>query len=335
MDNPVLVEVTRGNRVESRHRGAFVIIDAGGQVVAASGDIERPVFPRSAVKAIQALPLVESGAADAFGFGEADLALACASHSGEPGHVERAAAMLASAGLSEADLECGSHWAADPAVLIEQARAMDRPGQLHNNCSGKHAGFLCTCRHLDFGTRGYVTPGHAEQRLIAETMTAVTGAAHDAGNAATDGCAIPTYAVPLTALAEGFARMATGQGLEPVRAAAARRLLAACMADPWFMAGTDRFDTRVMQAAPGRVFLKIGAEGVFCAALPDLGLGIALKADDGAERAAETMVAAVLAYAAAGRDDDLAACLETFARRPVLNRNGETVGEIRPAAPLA
>ena len=189
MDNPVLVEVTRGGRVESRHRGAFVIMDGGGHVVAASGDIDRPVFPRSAVKAIQALPLIESGAADAFVFDDADLALACASHSGEPGHVERAASMLARAGLSEADLECGSHWAADPAVLIEQARAMECPNQLHNNCSGKHAGFLCTCRHLGFATKGYVAAGHAEQRLIAETMSAVTGAAHDADNAAIDGCA--------------------------------------------------------------------------------------------------------------------------------------------------
>lgn len=334
MDNPVLVEVTRGGRVESRHSGAFVIMDGGGHVVAASGDIDRPVFPRSAVKAIQALPLIESGAADAFAFEDADLALACASHSGEPGHVERAASMLARAGLSEADLECGSHWAADPAVLIEQARAMERPNQLHNNCSGKHAGFLCTCRHLGFATKGYAAAGHAEQRLIAETMSAVTGAAHDADNAAIDGCAIPTYAVPLTALAHGFARMATGEGLEPVRAAAARRLIAACMAEPWFMAGTGRFDTRIMQAAPGRVFAKIGAEGVYCAALPELGLAVALKADDGAERAAETMLAAVLAYAAAGRDGALADRLEAFAHRPVLNRNGETVGEIRPAAPL-
>lgn len=334
MDNPVLVEVTRGARVESRHRGAFVVMDGDGHVVASAGDIDRPVYPRSAVKAIQALPLVETGTADALGFETADLAMACASHSGEPGQVQRAAAMLARAGLAETDLECGSHWSSEPAVLIEQARAMARPDQLHNNCSGKHAGFLCTCRHMGWETGGYVTAGHREQTLIAQTMTAVTGAAHDGGNAAIDGCAIPTYAVPLTALARGFARMATGRGLEPQRAAAARRLLDACMAEPWYVAGTDRFDTRVMQAAPGRVFLKVGAEGVYCAALPEQGLAIALKADDGAPRAAEVMVAAVLAYAASGRDDALADCLEGYARQPVLNRNGEAVGEMRPASPL-
>lgn len=330
MNDPVIVEVTRGNVIESRHRGAIAVVDAGGAVRASVGDIAQVVFPRSAVKAIQALPLVESGAADALGFGNRELALACASHHGEPDHAALAADMLARVGLDVSALECGTHWPTSHAATIALARAGAEPCALHNNCSGKHAGFVCTCRHIGIAHRGYVGIGHAYQRMIAETMAEVTGARHDATNAAIDGCAIPTYAIPLEALANGFARMGTGACLGAARAAAARRLFAACMAEPFCISGTDGADTAMLRAGQGRVFLKVGAEGVYCGAVPELGLGFALKIDDGAERAAQVAVAALLVRLLGA--DDLAPAFEARTRAPVVNRNGEPVGEVRALA---
>jgi L-asparaginase II len=334
MTNPVLVEVLRGAVVESVHRGAIAVFDADGKPVWEIGDTARPVFPRSAVKAIQALPLVESGAADAYGFGDRELALACASHSGEPAHVELARAMLAKAGLDEAALECGTHWPSSHPATVALARAGKAPNALHNNCSGKHAGFLCTCVHTGIAHRGYVKPGHASQEMVRDAMQAVTGAVHDFDHCGTDGCSIPTYAVPLRSFALGFARMATGIGFEPVRAKAAARLLSACMAEPFLVAGTGRADVALMEAAPGRIFVKGGAEGVYCATLPELGLGIALKCDDGAGRAAEVMVAACMARFLHA-DKALAAKLIEQADPPIESRIGAKVGVLRPTAALS
>lgn len=331
MTNPVLVEVLRGAIVESAHRGAIAVFDADGKPVWEIGDTARPVFPRSAVKAIQALPLVESGAADAFGFGNRELALACASHSGEPAHVELARSMLAKAGLDENALECGSHWPSSHDATLALARAGGSPNALHNNCSGKHSGFLCTCVHVGVAHKGYVKAGHAEQEMVRDAMQAVTGAAHGADERATDGCSIPTYAVPLRSFALGFARMVTTTGFGPERAKAAKRLFSACMAEPFFVAGTGRADVVLMQAAPGRIFVKGGAEGVYCAALPELGLGIALKCDDGAGRAAESMVAAVIAKLLHA-DEVLAARLLELANAPIESRIGAKVGALRPTA---
>ena len=333
MDSPVLVEVLRGGTVESRHRGAVCVADADGGVVLGIGDIGRPVFPRSAVKAIQALPLVESGAADALGFGPRELALACASHSGEKAHAALAAAMLASAGLDETALECGAHWPSRQEAALELAGEGGRPSALHNNCSGKHAGFLCTCRHLGIDHHGYVRPDHGAQQAVRAAMEAVTGAVHAADACGTDGCSIPTYAVPLKNLAHGFARMATGIGLGPERARAAKRLIDACMAEPFLVAGTGRLDTRLMAAAGGRVMVKTGAEGVYCGAVPELGLGIAVKCDDGAGRAAEVIVAAVLQRLTAA-DATLSAAIGAMVRPVLTNWNGIAVGALRPTAAL-
>jgi len=334
MTNPVLVEVTRGSLVESAHRGAVAVYDADGKPLLEIGDTARLVFPRSAVKAIQALPFVESGAADAYGFGEKELALSCASHSGEPEHVELARSMLAKAGLDETALECGAHWPSNHDATIALARSGGSPGALHNNCSGKHSGFLCTCRHLGIDHRGYVKAGHREQEMVREAMENVTGAVHDADHRGTDGCSIPTYAVPLRSYALGFARMVTGKGLPPGRAKAAQRLLKACMAEPFLVAGTGREDTALMRAAPGRIFAKVGAEGVYCAAVPELGVGISLKCDDGAGRGAEVMIAAVLAKLLKA-DEALAAKLTELANPAVENRRGLKVGAMRPTATLA
>jgi L-asparaginase II len=333
MSNPVLVEVLRGGRVESRHSGAVAVFDDAGKAVFSFGDVEQPVFPRSAVKAIQALPLVESGAADAFGFGDKELALACASHSGEPRHVALAEKMLAAASLDGQALECGAHWPTNQDAMLTLASAGKKPSALHNNCSGKHAGFLCACRHIRIDHPGYVEPGHPYQQAIARTMQEVTGAEHDEKNRGIDGCSIPTYAVPLKSLATGFARMATGAGLSPDRAAAAKRLLGACMAEPFFVSGTGRADLRLMQSAPGRIFVKTGAEAVYCAAVPELGLGIALKCDDGQGRASEVAIAAVLAKLFA-KDDTARAALADLVEPQLHNWRGKHVGGLRPAEGL-
>ncbi|RUX06826.1 MAG: asparaginase [Mesorhizobium sp.] len=333
MANPVLIEVLRGAIVESAHRGAVAVFDAGGKPVLEIGDTSKPVFPRSAVKAIQALPLVETGAADAYGFGNRELALACASHSGEPAHVDLAWSMLAGAGLDRSALECGTHWPSDHDAEIALARAGGSPNALHNNCSGKHSGFLCTCVHSGIEHRGYVKPGHALQEMVRDAMQSVTGAVHGADERATDGCSIPTYAVPLRSFALGFARMATGQGFGPERAKAAKRLLSACMAEPFFVAGTGRADLLLMEAAPGRIFAKGGAEGVHCAALPELGLGIAVKCDDGAGRAGDAIAAAVLARLLRA-DETVAAKLLDLANAPIESRIGAKVGALRPTPAL-
>ncbi|MBB3539908.1 MULTISPECIES: asparaginase [unclassified Rhizobium] len=333
MTNPVTVEVTRGSLVESRHRGAIVAVDGDGKIVFSIGDVDAPTFPRSACKAMQALPLMESGAADAYGFGDKELALACSSHNGEDEHVALAASMLAKAGRDVETLECGAHWSSSQKVLIHQARAMERPTALHNNCSGKHAGFICACCHQDIDPKGYVGYDHPLQAEIRGVMESLTGAALGHDNCGTDGCSIPTYAVPLRGLAHGFAKMATGNGLEPLRAKASRRLFDACMAEPFYVAGTGRACTALMEAAPGRIFAKTGAEGVFCAAIPEQGIAIAIKCDDGHSRASEAMVAAALSRFF-GKDDSIRANLAAMATVQMHNWNGIHVGDIRAAAAL-
>ena len=332
--NPVLVEVTRGSIVESRHRGAISVMDGDGAVVVKLGDTARPVFPRSAVKSIQALPLIESGAADAFGFGNAELALACSSHSGEDEHIAMASGMLERAGRSESDLECGGQWSSHEHVLIHQARNISgQPGALCNNCSGKHSAFVCTAVHAEIDPHNYIRADHPIMCEVKAVLENVTGAAHDEDLCGIDGCSIPTYAVPLSSLAHGFAKMTTGNGLSPERAEAARRLFDACMAEPFYVAGRGRFCTRLMELGQGRIFVKTGAEGVFCGAIPELGVGIALKCDDGTTRAAEIMMVATLCHLLPPLHP-LHRELTKMATITLKNRNGWEVGEIRASLPV-
>jgi L-asparaginase II len=327
MVDPVVVEVTRGGLVESRHRAAVAVADADGRAIFSLGDVERPVYPRSAIKPLQALALVETGAADAFGYGHAELALAQASHGGEPGHVATAASMLKAAGLGPAALACGAHPPSHAHSAAALARAGHAPKPIHNNCSGKHAGFLAVARHLGLPTEGYVASAHPVQAIVRDTLAAVTGVPHRAEACGTDGCSIPTYPVPLAALARAFARFATGAGLSPERAAAARRLYEAAVAEPWFLAGSGRFCSEAIEALRGAALVKTGAEGVFCGCVPSLGLGIALKCEDGAGRAAECAMAAILARLLPEHAGTLAA----WADRPLTNWNGIAVGRIRAA----
>ena len=332
MSNPILVEVLRGTLVESRHAGAVAVVDAVGKPVLALGDVETPVYPRSAVKALQALPLVESGAADLYGLGSEELALACASHSGEPGHVATATRMLSAAGLDASALRCGAHWPIHQPSAQALARGGGTVGAVHNNCSGKHAGFLCIACATGTDHTHYTEPSHPVQRLVRHTIESLTGVPLAQDDCAIDGCSVPTWAVPLVSLARGFARFGTGVGLTPDRARAAARLREACAAHPWHVAGTGRFCTRIMERFGARIFVKTGAEGVYCAALPEQGLGIALKCDDGAGRAAEVMMAATLLRMA--RSITEFGALEPFARVTLRNWNGIEVGAVRPTEAL-
>lgn len=339
-DNPVLVELWRGPMVESRHRGAWAVVDAAGKLRASAGDVARPVYPRSAVKVLQALPLVASGAAETLGLGDAELALACASHGGEPAHVATAAGMLARAGLDEQALGCGSHWPSFEAASRALARQGGEPGPLHNNCSGKHAGMVCLgclmarAQGVEPAAflRGYVQPDHPVMREVSAALQAATACDLSRAPMATDGCSIPTFGIPLQQLALGFARVATGQGLSDEHARAAQRLRRAVAAQPFMVAGSGRFDTRVMAHFGERVFCKVGAEGVYCAALPALGLGLALKMDDGnTARAAEVLMAEWLARWVA-RDDADHAALAPWRPAELRNWNGLAVGRLQAAA---
>ena len=335
MDDELLAEVTRGSRVESRHRGAIAVLDVDGTTVLQVGDVDRPIFPRSAVKAIQALPLLETGAADRFGLTDAELALACASHSGEPAHAETAKAMLQKAGRDGSCLECGAHWPLGTDAALALAASGGRPSALHNNCSGKHAGFICTACAIGTEPAGYVGPEHPVMQLVTAALAEVTGIALNGAEHGTDGCSIPAYALPLRALALGFARFGTGHGFGPVRAAAAHRIRTAVAAHPFMAAGTGRFDTEMMAAFGIRAFVKTGAEGVYCAALPELGLGLAIKCDDGAGRAAQVITAALIRHFLKPGDVSGASILNRLARPELRNWRGVHVGALRPAGSLA
>jgi L-asparaginase II len=337
--NPVLVNALRGGIVESMHRGAIAIVDADGSLHTATGDIERPVFPRSAVKVLQALPLVQSGAAERFGLVDEELALACASHGGEPRHAETAAGMLAKAGVDAQALECGTHWPYHDAAIKALAAAGASPSALHNNCSGKHAGFVCVgcLMAADRGAdvrgflRGYVQPDHPVMREVTASLESTTGYRLADAARGVDGCSIPTYAVPLRHLAHAFAKVATGVGLSAGQAAAALRLRRAVAAAPFMVAGSGRFDTRVMQALGERVFCKVGAEGVHCAALPELGLGVAIKMDDGNNaRAVEVVMAAVIRRLLP-MEGEAATLLQSLADVALRNWNGIEVGRLQAA----
>ncbi len=332
--DPVLVEVLRGPTIESRHRGAFAITDAAGRVVAASGAIDAPVFPRSAVKPLQALPLIESGAADALGLSQKELALACASHRGEALHVGAVRAWLARFGMGPEVLECGAHAPSDGAASADLIRSGGNPSSMHNNCSGKHTGFVCTAVHLGEDPRGYIQPEHPVQRRVGAALAEMTGVDLASAPCGCDGCGIPSYAIPLRGLARGMARLVDTAGLGRERARAAGQLMTAMAAEPFYVSGTGSFVTECMRKAGDAVRVKTGAEGVYAAALPGLGYGIALKIEDGAARAAELAMATLLSSLRCFSDAQQNE-LQPFLAPVLRNVAGVVVGSIRPTEALS
>ena len=326
--NPILAEAIRGNWVENRHRGAYVVVDADGAIIASAGDIERPIFPRSAIKSMQALPIFARHAEGKFHHTEQELALACASHHGEDVHVATANGLLTRIGLSAADLECGAHAPTNAAAREALRAAGAEPSPLHNNCSGKHSGMLSVALAMGVPTSGYVAREHEVQRAVRAAVEAVIGESLTEGKCGTDGCSIPTFAAPLRAFAYGFARMSTGKGLPEDMASAARHLFDAATTHPHLVAGTAHPDTLLMEAFKGRLMQKGGAEGVQCGAIRDKGWGYALKCDDGNMAASHAILAGVL-LKFADPDAEQRALIETLAHQPIKNVRGATVGEMR------
>jgi L-asparaginase II len=331
--NPVLVEVTRGSSVESAHRGAALVLDAEGRVVKSWGDTAHPVYPRSSIKPLQAVPLITSGAADAFDLGREEIALACASHSGEPAHTSLVSDWLARIGYRPDTLACGAHPPQDKATRQALLRQGGDVSPLHNNCSGKHAGFLTICRHLGVDPAGYVRPDHPVQRMVRDAVSDLTACDLSDAVPGIDGCGIPVYRIPLRGLATAMTKFSRPDSLDPRTADALGRIHDAMSAHPYLVAGRGRFCTALMQSMAPGLMVKTGAEGVFCAAVPESGWGIALKIDDGATRASEVALGGVLRALGvidASRLEALRASLEP----DVHNVSGAAVGVIRPSSDL-
>ncbi len=322
MSDPVsMVEVWRGGLAESRHRGHAVICDASGGIVAAWGDPDAVILPRSSCKMLQALPLVESGAE----LTTEQLALACASHQGAAMHTSRVARWLADLGLGEPDLRCGVQVPDDAAERHRLRAAGETPCQLHNNCSGKHAGFLMLNQRLGGGP-DYGEIDHPVQRAVRAAFEEMCGA--EAPVWGIDGCSAPNFGTTVHGLALAMARMADPRGLGSARGAAARRLVAAMVEHPLLVAGEGRACSELMEAMGGAVAVKTGAEAVYTAILPERGLGIALKIEDGTTRGSECAITALLVRLGAIAADHPAA-----ARRltpPISSRRGIPAGGIRP-----
>lgn len=328
-----LVEVTRGKLVESRHEGAAVVADASGKVYASWGDFDQPVYPRSAIKSLQALSIVETGAADAFDITSEELALACASHGGEPMHTTRVSAWLARIGCSADDLLCGPHWPTHEPTAHAMIAVGETPTAVHNNCSGKHTGMLSTALHDGEPLARYIDITHPTQQRVLGVLEAMTGQNLGGAPRGIDGCSLPTIAVSLGGLAVAMARLAAPDDLPAKRIDAAERIKAAWSGHPELMSGTDRFDAAINRTLAGRGMVKIGAEGVFCACLPEMKLGLALKIADGAGRAAEVAVADILHKLDVLTEADMAS-LSAWTRPTLTNRAGLEVGEVRPAQTL-
>jgi len=326
LSESLLVEVSRGTLVESIHHVDAVVVTADGDIVAAWGDVEREIYARSAIKPVQALPLIETGAADHFKLTDTEIALACASHQGQNIHVEGAEGILKHAGLGESNLECGAHWPFDMKCGGKLARSGSKPTKLHNNCSGKHAGFLATAVHMGEDPAGYIQPDHPVQVRITETISDLTGWDIRQTARGADGCGIPVIGMPLAALARAMARMADPRGLGATRENAAQRIVSAMCSNPEMVAGRGKVDT-VGMAALQNVALKGGAEGVHIAILPERGMGVAIKTRDGNARASDAAILWVLKYLRV-LGERAASELADHLEPPIKNTLGNVVGRI-------
>jgi len=331
MGKPIpMVELWRGGLLESTHLGHAVLVDDTGQIVQAWGDPERIIFPRSSCKMIQALPLVESGAADAFGLTTAQLALSCASHQGAALHVNMATRWLADLGLGETDLRCGSHEPYDRTERDRLIKTDTSPCQFHNNCSGKHSGFLTAVQHMKVGPE-YTEIDHPLQRAIKTATEEVTG--EDSTGYGIDGCSAPNFTTSVQGLARAMARFAGANPDGDARARAMHRLTRSMAAYPDLVAGEGRACTELMRAMGGRVSIKTGAEAVFVAIIPEQKLGIALKIEDGNSRASEAALVSILTRLGVLNAADPAAQKRLPA--PQINCNGRNVGELRLSSNFA
>ena len=312
--------------MESSHRVHAAVVDADGTMVARVGDPDRVTFFRSSAKPFQAMPLVEDGVVDRFGVTAAELAICCASHNAEEGHVQHVHSILERGGIDPVALECGPHapYHADAALAL--ARSGVDPGRIHNNCSGKHAGMLLLATHHGWTLSGYVAPEHPVQQRMLEEVSRWTGLPRASIRTGIDGCGVVCFAVPVSAMASAYARLARAASKgEP-----ARRIVDAMVSHPFEVAGTGRLCTQLMRAAQPNVLAKLGAEGVYGAAWLARDWGVAIKVEDGGRRALEVALVEIL-HALGALSEDALDQLEAFTRPPVHNTRGEVVGAIEPA----
>jgi L-asparaginase II len=328
----VEVEATRGGLRESVHAVAWAVAAPDDRPADGASAASPAVFPRSAVKPLQALPVVETGAAEGFAVSDAELAIAAASHSGEADHRALVRGILAKAACGVAELACGTHLPFAAAAAADLVRRGEEPTAVEHNCSGQHAAFLLVARHLNADLRGYTAADHPVQRLVTRALADLTGLPLGPDRLGIDGCGIPTFAIPLDRLALAWARFASPDVLPEPRREAARRMCAAIAVHPRLVAGSDRFDTLVMEAVGPRAVTKGGAEGVWCAAIPAAGLGIAVKAVDGASRAAEVVMAALLGRHLPDLPAGAAARLADRSAPAIRGAGGAVVGGLRIVA---
>ncbi len=320
-----MVEIWRGEFRESVHRGHAVVCDASGEIVAAWGEPEKVILPRSSAKMIQALPLIESGAAEAFGLRTDQLALACASHNGAAIHTERVSRWLTDLGLGNDALRCGPQVPNDREAREAMIREGHPPCQVHNNCSGKHSGFLTLSKHLGGGSE-YIDPAHPVQQAIRSAWEELTE--EPVAGYAIDGCSAPNFASSLKGIARAMASFAAARESMGGRKTAQARLVQAMMQYPELVAGKGRACTNLMQAMDGRGVVKTGAEAYFTGILPELGLGIALKIEDGNMRASDSAIAAILVKLGVLEADHPQVFRHMTPR--ILNRRGVDTGQLRP-----
>ncbi len=332
--NPVLVEVTRGDMVESFHRGAAVIVDQSGCKIAEFGDIGRPIYPRSAIKPLQAFVFVESGALDDYQFTGTQIALACASHSGEKCHTDGVRQWLERLGLNETALECGAHYPADRQTRISMTQEGIKASAIHNNCSGKHAGFISVACHFGEPVAAYIDRDHPVQRRVEKILYELTQERLETAPAGFDGCGIPVYGMSLQGIAEAFAKLAGANFASSRRQAAAHQICQAMAEHPNLVGGTDRLCTLIPFATQRQVLIKVGAEGVYAGlVLGEKPLGIALKIDDGSRRAAEVAMTWLIKRFC-GLDAAQIDRLDPWLQPEVRTVAKRVAGMVRPAADL-
>ncbi|MDH5759369.1 MAG: asparaginase [Gemmatimonadota bacterium] len=323
------VEVSRGEVVESRHRVHVAVADADGRVVATAGSPDGVAFFRSVAKPFQALPLVEEGVLERFGLTRAELALCCASHEGEPLHLEGARSILSKAGAREEDLRCGPHLPFRTREAHELIRARERALPVHNNCSGKHAGMVALAAAMGWPVEDYHRPDHPVQRRMLAEIARWTGVAEEAIAVGVDGCGVSCFGVPLPAMAGAFGRF-TGAAR---RGEAPALIVEAMTENPFMVGGTGRACTRVMERTGSRAFVKLGAEGMYGGGLGERGLGFILKIEDGARRACDVAVVHLLGLLGALGDEDMEV-LADLHTPGLVNTRGEDVGRITAAFDL-
>ena len=336
MTDPAGVRVWRGGEIESLHRIHAAVVE-GGRVARRHGEPATRAYLRSSAKPFQLLPLVEEGLVERYGFSPPEIAVMAASHSGEPFHLEAVRSILGKADLSEDDLRCGGHEPFHAPTTEALRRSGEAPSALHDNCSGKHAGMLAVCRAMGWPLETYREPGHPLQRRILATLAEMAGMHEGDVGIAVDGCGVPTFALPVSAMARAWAALAGADAARSdERGRAVGTIFDSMAAHPEYVAGTGRMDTDVMVEAGEKVIVKTGAEGVFCAAVRASGgrapAGLALKVADGTRRAQDPALVALLA--GLGLVDPASERLAAHARPAIVNRTGTEVGRIDARVPL-